>query len=256
MYHAALSSNFETLKHIFAAGLTGADQRITEDVEKFSAAIADLYGYTFKPLLDVLLFTRSLSRIMGYKGQARCLQHHPHTPVRNACRVSVIGINLHPKCSIIKCVLDIGDQMICLSRFVISHKLWRPEYLRTCTLVSCNPSMKHHLNLLVFSACRQGRGVRPHAERVMADHNDSCHSTMTGGVETDARDAGTFTLLYLLPVTELFDVTDGAVCVLHGRRLWAADHEPAPGADDVTGGRTHRFIPLSTPGAIHPGSRC
>lgn len=49
--------------------MMGADQRITEDVEKFSFAIADLYGYTFKPLLDVLLFTRSLSRIMGYKGQ-------------------------------------------------------------------------------------------------------------------------------------------------------------------------------------------
>ncbi len=53
------------------AGLTNADQRITEDVEKFAFAIADLYSYTFKPLLDVLLFTRSLSRIMGYRGQVR-----------------------------------------------------------------------------------------------------------------------------------------------------------------------------------------
>ena len=53
------------------AGLTNADQRITEDVEKFSFAIADLFSYTFKPLLDVILFTRSLSKIMGYKGQAR-----------------------------------------------------------------------------------------------------------------------------------------------------------------------------------------
>lgn len=65
-------------------GLTGADQRITEDVEKFSFAIADLYGYTFKPLLDVLLFTRSLSRIMGYKGQARPrLNPKPGTPLPN-----------------------------------------------------------------------------------------------------------------------------------------------------------------------------
>ena len=60
------------------AGLTGADQRITEDVEKFAHAIADLYGYTFKPLLDVLLFTRSLSRIMGYKGQVRSLESLLH----------------------------------------------------------------------------------------------------------------------------------------------------------------------------------
>lgn len=59
---------------LWCAGLTNADQRITEDVEKFSFAIADLFSYTFKPLLDVILFTRSLSRIMGYKGQV------PHTP--------------------------------------------------------------------------------------------------------------------------------------------------------------------------------
>jgi hypothetical protein len=52
-------------------GLTNADQRLTEDVEKFAFSIADLYSYTFKPLLDVLLFTRSLARIMGYRGQAR-----------------------------------------------------------------------------------------------------------------------------------------------------------------------------------------
>ena len=48
-----------------AAGLTGADQRITEDVERFSHAISELYSYTFKPLLDVALFTRSLASIMG-----------------------------------------------------------------------------------------------------------------------------------------------------------------------------------------------
>ena len=52
------------------AGLTHADQRITEDVEKFCFAVADLYSYTFKPLLDVLLFTRSLAKSMGYRTQA------------------------------------------------------------------------------------------------------------------------------------------------------------------------------------------
>ena len=51
------------------AGLTHADQRITEDVEKFCFAVADLYSYTFKPLLDVLLFTRSLAKSMGYRTQ-------------------------------------------------------------------------------------------------------------------------------------------------------------------------------------------
>lgn len=50
-------------------GLTHADQRITEDVEKFAFSISELYSHTFKPLLDVILFTRSLSKVMGYKGQ-------------------------------------------------------------------------------------------------------------------------------------------------------------------------------------------
>jgi len=50
-------------------GMMNPDQRITEDVEKFCFAISDLYAHTFKPLLDVILFTRSLARIMGYKGQ-------------------------------------------------------------------------------------------------------------------------------------------------------------------------------------------
>ncbi len=48
-----------------ATGLTHADQRITEDVEKFAFAISELYSYTFKPLLDVVLFTRALARSMG-----------------------------------------------------------------------------------------------------------------------------------------------------------------------------------------------
>lgn len=47
-------------------GLTAADQRLTEDVEKFAHSIAELYSYTFKPLLDVVLFTRSLAKVMGY----------------------------------------------------------------------------------------------------------------------------------------------------------------------------------------------
>ena len=38
-------------------------------MEKFCFAVADLYSYTFKPLLDVLLFTRSLAKSMGYRTQ-------------------------------------------------------------------------------------------------------------------------------------------------------------------------------------------
>mmetsp|Transcript_29019 Transcript_29019/g.81751 ORF Transcript_29019/g.81751 Transcript_29019/m.81751 type:complete len:694 (-) Transcript_29019:246-2327(-) len=50
-------------------GLTHADQRITEDVENFCFSVSELYSYTFKPLLDVILFTRTLSKNMGYRAQ-------------------------------------------------------------------------------------------------------------------------------------------------------------------------------------------
>lgn len=49
--------------------MTNADQRLTEDVEKFSYAASELYSHTFKPLLDVILHTRSLSKVMGYQSQ-------------------------------------------------------------------------------------------------------------------------------------------------------------------------------------------
>jgi ABC-type uncharacterized transport system fused permease/ATPase subunit len=51
-------------------GLAHADQRLTDDVEKFCETVAELYSRTFKPALDLVCFTRSLARIIGYKGQA------------------------------------------------------------------------------------------------------------------------------------------------------------------------------------------
>lgn len=51
------------------SGLSHPDQRITEDVDKFCETTAELYSHTFKPLLDVLVFSRSLAQIIGYKGQ-------------------------------------------------------------------------------------------------------------------------------------------------------------------------------------------
>lgn len=50
-------------------GLGHADQRLTDDVEKFCESVAELYSRTFKPLLDIILFSRSLGAIIGYKGQ-------------------------------------------------------------------------------------------------------------------------------------------------------------------------------------------
>lgn len=48
------------------------EARLTDDVDKFCETLAELYSRTFKPALDVIFFTRSLSKIIGYKGQA-CL---------------------------------------------------------------------------------------------------------------------------------------------------------------------------------------
>ncbi|WIA08300.1 hypothetical protein OEZ85_007743 [Tetradesmus obliquus] len=67
--HKLYTSNRAYYAASTLGGLTHADQRITEDVEKFCFSISDLYSHTFKPLLDVLLFTHSLSKVMGYKGQ-------------------------------------------------------------------------------------------------------------------------------------------------------------------------------------------
>lgn len=67
--HTAYTSNRAYYAACALGGLTHADQRITEDVEKFAASVAELYSYTFKPALDVALFTRSLATIMGYRGQ-------------------------------------------------------------------------------------------------------------------------------------------------------------------------------------------
>lgn len=50
-------------------GLSNPDQRITEDVAKFSFAISELYSYTFKPVLDMIFFTYSLAKTIGYRGQ-------------------------------------------------------------------------------------------------------------------------------------------------------------------------------------------
>jgi len=68
--HQMYCSNRAYYAASWLGGLTSADQRLTEDIEKFAHSVSELYSYTFKPMLDVALFTRSLSRLMGYKSQA------------------------------------------------------------------------------------------------------------------------------------------------------------------------------------------
>ncbi len=51
-------------------GLDHAEQRLTEDVDKFCETLSELYSKTLKPMMDLLVFSRSLSRLIGYRGQA------------------------------------------------------------------------------------------------------------------------------------------------------------------------------------------
>ena len=51
-------------------GLEHAEQRLTEDVDKFCETLSELYSKTLKPMMDLLVFSRSLSRLIGYRGQA------------------------------------------------------------------------------------------------------------------------------------------------------------------------------------------
>jgi ABC-type uncharacterized transport system fused permease/ATPase subunit len=67
--HKAYLENRAYYSASVLGGLSHADQRLTDDVEKFCESIAELYSNTFKPLLDILLFTRSLAEIMGIRGQ-------------------------------------------------------------------------------------------------------------------------------------------------------------------------------------------
>ncbi|CAG9321444.1 ABCD3_1 [Blepharisma stoltei] len=44
------------------------DQRFTQDIEKWANCLSNLYSNLTKPLLDIVLLSRKLSELMGYKG--------------------------------------------------------------------------------------------------------------------------------------------------------------------------------------------
>lgn len=46
------------------------DQRLTQDIEKWSTTLANLYSNFSKPLLDIILFSRKLSELVGWEGPA------------------------------------------------------------------------------------------------------------------------------------------------------------------------------------------
>ena len=60
-YKAAVLRNLGT-------ELDNADQRIVDDLQKFTKTASDLFSRTFKPLLDVVLNTQRMAENMGYSG--------------------------------------------------------------------------------------------------------------------------------------------------------------------------------------------
>ena len=50
--------------------ITNPDQRLTDDIRKWSDSLAQLYSNVSKPILDIVLFTRKLSELVGWEGPA------------------------------------------------------------------------------------------------------------------------------------------------------------------------------------------
>jgi len=44
------------------------DQRLTQDLDKWSMSLASLYLNFTKPVLDIILFSRKLAELVGYEG--------------------------------------------------------------------------------------------------------------------------------------------------------------------------------------------
>ena len=44
------------------------DQRLTQDIEKFSTSLARFYSNVTKPFLDIALFSRELAKVVGWEG--------------------------------------------------------------------------------------------------------------------------------------------------------------------------------------------
>lgn len=79
MYRKRLTSHFHTayLKNMhyykicnLDNRIANPDQRLTQDAEKWAACLSTLYINFVKPLLDMILFSKKLSELVGWEGPA------------------------------------------------------------------------------------------------------------------------------------------------------------------------------------------
>ncbi len=48
--------------------ISNPDQRLTSDIEKWSNSMSVIYSNFTKPLLDIIMFSRKLSELVGWAG--------------------------------------------------------------------------------------------------------------------------------------------------------------------------------------------
>eukprot|EP00331_Platyophrya_macrostoma_P019599 CAMPEP_0176473224 /NCGR_PEP_ID=MMETSP0127-20121128/42179_1 /TAXON_ID=938130 /ORGANISM="Platyophrya macrostoma, Strain WH" /LENGTH=657 /DNA_ID=CAMNT_0017868179 /DNA_START=25 /DNA_END=1995 /DNA_ORIENTATION=+ len=53
--------------------VSNPDQRLTQDIEKWASSLSNLYSNLSKPLLDIVLFSRKLAELLGWKGPFLCI---------------------------------------------------------------------------------------------------------------------------------------------------------------------------------------
>jgi len=48
--------------------VTNPDQRLTADIEKWAGSLSMIYSNFSKPMLDIILFSRKISELVGWQG--------------------------------------------------------------------------------------------------------------------------------------------------------------------------------------------
>lgn len=48
--------------------IANPDQRLTQDIDKWSQSLSNLYSNFSKPLLDIILFSQKLAELVGFEG--------------------------------------------------------------------------------------------------------------------------------------------------------------------------------------------